>query len=255
MSANKWYKKVTFQAAILNAIPNIMVAFIAILAMISTCNISNKQIEQNDKLAMDRYKKDSLLVEMQLKLATKELELNKELFYYEREKYNLDSINAEKSLTISNKQLQIEEISKKLDMLTERSNLKKLNDKIWSKLTEFFDNNNPQPQVPLKLGEKRIIKYQSDLMLSHQMQNKWSEELKELLYSGLTNRYLISKEKAYGLWNKELTTSIHIIDATNNFLKEDYSFIDYYDFKKLFNVIWENYNEVNRILFTNSNQE
>lgn len=251
MSDHKWYQKATIQAAIVNAIPNIIVAFVAILAMVSMYNISNRQIEQNEKLARERYKKDSLLVELQLRLAEKELELNKEQFFYNREKSKLDSIHADKSLTISNKQLKIAEINEKLDELTEKSNLQKLNAKILDKLLEFFKEKNPKPQEPIKLGEKRERKYVSELMLNYNLQNKWAQELKELLYLGLSNRYLLSKEKAFNLWKKCLGTTDWIIGRTNNFLKEDFTFKDSYDFKKLFNIIWESRIEAYIILFKN----
>jgi len=77
MATQKWYNKATVQAAIVNALPSIITAAIAIFAIIYTWNAANRQ------LAFDKQqsKRDSVNTELQFQLLQKQLELTNKTFY------------------------------------------------------------------------------------------------------------------------------------------------------------------------------
>jgi len=105
--ANKWYEKATVQSALVNAIPNILIAFIAIISIIVTFynyKHESSQIQVNFEKQITRdsvvnVQQDSV-TKQNLKLAELQLELTKK-------QYTNDSMINKSELLIADKQYRL----------------------------------------------------------------------------------------------------------------------------------------------------
>ncbi len=102
-----WYDKASVQASIVNAIPSILTAIIAIIAIRVATNDSNHQVKINQENFQRQLVRDSLLnisqdstAELQLELATLQLKI-------QQNQYDNDSINLNKQTDIFSKQLEL----------------------------------------------------------------------------------------------------------------------------------------------------
>ena len=158
-------------------------------------------------------------------------------------------ISANRQIHIYQKQLEIIEEDKNLSILSEKAELRNLCGSVVDTLKIFFKNNNPQPQEPLKLGESRIINYQSDLRLHYNLQNEWAKNLNKLLSNGLDNKYLLQNDSAIVYWSNAICFSQAVISITESFINKDFSFTNSYNFDKLYQRISDDYFNAYRILF------
>ena len=102
-----WYNKASVQASIVNAIPTILTAIIAIIAIRVATNDSNHQVKINQENFQRQIVRDSLLnisqdstAELQFDLATLQLKI-------QQNQYDNDSINLNKQTDIFSKQLEL----------------------------------------------------------------------------------------------------------------------------------------------------
>lgn len=102
-----WYNKASVQASIVNAIPTILTAIIAIIAIRVATNDSNHQVKINQENFQSQILRDSLInifqdstAELQLELATLQLKI-------QQNQYDNDSINLNKQTDIFSKQLKL----------------------------------------------------------------------------------------------------------------------------------------------------
>ncbi|MBS1599519.1 MAG: hypothetical protein JST75_14935 [Bacteroidetes bacterium] len=112
MSGQKWHEKATVQAALVNAIPAFFVALISIIALVSTCNYSNKQISQAQNNFNKQMDRDSVLASQQDSVTKKQLELNMQQDSLAARQVELAKFQFE----LSNKQHVWDSISKKQEL-------------------------------------------------------------------------------------------------------------------------------------------
>ncbi len=120
--AQKWYEKATVQSAIVNAIPNIAIATIAILSIVVTCNYSKKQISQNQTQFNSQMIRDSLQSIQEDSVTKKQMALTKLQLEVINKQYYNDSINKIRELLIANKEYYLfKKQNQELDLVTKEN--------------------------------------------------------------------------------------------------------------------------------------
>ncbi|MBL7110408.1 MAG: hypothetical protein ISS19_00525 [Bacteroidales bacterium] len=240
--SNHWYNKAIVQVGLVNSIPQILVAAIAIYAICSTSNSVKLQLDQNSSLADKKYKRDSILVGLQLDLVKKQIALNEDQYKLNQKIAHFDSTRTAKHFSL------IEE-NQKLKLQVDKEDLRNLCESIWDKLDLYFNDDNPQPQSPIKLGEERIRKATNKLMSSYELQNIWAKDLYGLFRLGLRNQYYLQCDSAKPYWKNSMAQLSYIESSINNFLRHDSTFIQFYNFNKTVKLIWGNFVHSNKCLF------
>ncbi len=176
MTDQKWYQKVTVQAAIVAAIPSLVTAVIAIIAIYSTQRAANSQLA----LGKEQYKRDSINSVLQFELVQKQLELANKSFLS-------DSLISSKQLLIANENLRIinKEISIKMT-----ANWGKLRNTMW-KIMDLTSSG-----VEGYLGLEK---------LSLDEKLKRANSIWELLNSEIENPVLIDNKRCLGYWRNAIS--------------------------------------------------
>lgn len=237
-----WYKKATVQAAIVNSISQLIIGAIAIIAIIATYYSVKTQLQQDLSLSIEKYKKDSILVEMQLELARNELKLISNQYELNRASASFDSIMVQRNLYLIEK-------DQNLELYAEKEKLRYLCQIIWDRLEEYYTANKPMPQAPLKPGEERITSITNKLSSSYELQNNWAKDIYDLLLLGYRNKYFVQCDSAKPYWQNTKAQIAYIKYSTNQFLIQDSTFIEQYHFDKTVQEIWGNFVQANKFLF------
>lgn len=176
MTDQKWYQKATVQSAIVAAIPSLITAVIAILAIHYTQRAANSQFN----LDKGQYTRDSINSVLQLELVKKQIELANKSFLN-------DSIITAKQLRIANENIQI---------LNKEINIKKTAD--WGKLRntmwEIMDLTSSVYEGFLGLEKLPIDE-----------KIKRSNRIWELLNSEINNPVLIENKRCLGYWRNAIS--------------------------------------------------
>jgi DNA-dependent RNA polymerase auxiliary subunit epsilon len=105
--SQKWHQKASVQAAIVNAIPNLIIATITVVSLLLSAHYLNTQISQTQSNFDKQILRDSILNVSQDSVARKQLGLTNLQFQVLKKQFINDSITKEKELQNSGKELEI----------------------------------------------------------------------------------------------------------------------------------------------------
>jgi hypothetical protein len=187
MADRKWHQKATVQAAIVNGIPAMLTAVIAIFAIFYTCNAAKTQLAFDKQQA----KRDSVNSELQFQLLLRQLELANKTFYS-------DSIINTQQLLIAEENLRILLVDVKNK---NTANWGKLRNTMW----EIID-------ITTTSGREGYASFEK---LSIEDKIKKANKIWSLLNAEIDNPVLISNNKCLGYWRNAISKAKFLTDSNS----------------------------------------
>lgn len=115
-------KEVTEQSAIIKSIPILITAALAIISIVSTCNLSKDQMAQNQINFKRQFERDSILNIKQDSVTSNQLELAKYQLMVTNKQYLVDSLIKAKEILISTKEYDLyEKQNEESDIITKEN--------------------------------------------------------------------------------------------------------------------------------------